>query len=203
MAAQAKPSAALTSPGYLIPFITVTALFFVFGFITNLNMALVPHLKKIFTLPYAWAMLAESAFFLAYFVFSSPTSKLIETIGYKKTMVVSLFIQVVGCLLFIPAAKMVSFPLFLTAVFVVGAGVTALQTAVNPYVSILGPEQSAPVRLTLAQAFNSVGTTIAPIVAGAFILTDPAKVATKAAIADTVRVPYILIAIALLALGVV
>ncbi|MGA8780927.1 MAG: MFS transporter, partial [Terracidiphilus sp.] len=113
-------STALTSPGFVIPFITVTALFFVFGFITNLNMALVPHLKRLFTLPYGLAMLAESAFFLAYFVFSSPTSKLIEMIGYKRTMVVSLFIQVVGCLLFVPAAKMVSFPLFLTAVFVVG-----------------------------------------------------------------------------------
>ena len=120
-------STGLTSAGYVVPFITVTALFFIFGFITNLNMALVPHLRSIFDLPYAWAMLAESAFFLAYFVFSSPTSRLIETIGYKKTMVVSLFIQVLGCLMFVPAAKMVSFPLFLTAVFVVGAGVTALQ----------------------------------------------------------------------------
>ena len=90
-------------------------------------------------------MLAESAFFLAYFVFSSPTSKLIEMIGYKRTMVVSLFIQVVGCLLFVPAAKLVSFPLFLAAVFIVGAGVTALQTSANPYVAILGPEHSAPV----------------------------------------------------------
>jgi FHS family L-fucose permease-like MFS transporter len=152
MAAESKQSAALTSPGYLIPFITVTALFFIFGFITNLNMALVPHLKAIFTLPYAWAMLAESAFFLAYLVFSSPTSKLIETIGYKRTMVVSLFIQVIGCLLFVPAAKMVSFPLFLTAVFIVGAGVTALQTSANPYVSILGPEGSSSIRLNLAQA---------------------------------------------------
>src|SRR5271157_681205 len=148
MAAQSKQSAALTSPGYLLPFITVTALFFIFGFITNLNMALVPHLRSIFDLPYAWAMLAESAFFLAYLVFSAPTSKLIETIGYKRTMVVSLFIQVIGCLLFVPAARLVSFPLFLTAVFVVGAGVTALQTSANPYVSILGPEHSAPVRLT-------------------------------------------------------
>jgi FHS family L-fucose permease-like MFS transporter len=201
MSAQQKQSAALTSPGYLVPFITVTALFFIFGFITNLNMALVPHLRAIFTLPYAWAMLAESAFFLAYFVFASPTSKLIEAIGYKRTMVVSLFIQVVGCLLFVPAAKMVSFPLFLTAVFVVGAGVTALQTSANPYVSILGPEHSAPVRLTLAQALNSLGGTIAPIVAGAYILTDPAKTATQAAVADTVRVPYLLIAGALLLLG--
>jgi len=201
MAAQQKQSAALTSPGYLIPFITVTALFFIFGFITNLNMALVPHLRSIFDLPYAWAMLAESAFFLAYFVFASPTSKLIESIGYKKTMVVSLFIQVVGCLMFVPAAKMVSFPLFLTAVFVVGAGVTALQTSANPYVSILGPEHSAPIRLTLAQAFNSIGGTIAPLVAGAYILTDPAKLASKASVADTVRLPYIFIAAGLLILG--
>jgi FHS family L-fucose permease-like MFS transporter len=184
------------------PFITVAILFLIFGFITNLNMALVPHLRNIFTLPYAWAMLAESAFFLAYFVFSSPTSMLIQSIGYKKTMVVSLFIQVVGCLLFVPAAKMVSFPLFLTAVFVVGAGVTALQTAANPYVAILGPEHSAPVRLTLAQALNSLGGTLAPIVAGAYILTDPAHMQSQAEVANTVRGPYMAIAAGLLILGV-
>ena len=201
MATRSTPAAASTTPNYTGPFITVAVLFFIFGFITNLNMALVPHLRSIFDLPYAWAMLAESAFFLAYFVFSSPTSKLIESIGYKRTMVVSLFIQVVGCLLFVPAAKMVSFPLFLTAVFIVGAGVTALQTAANPYVAILGPEHSAPVRLTLAQALNSVGGTIAPLVAGAYILTDPASTATKAAVANTVRGPYIAIAAGLLILG--
>jgi FHS family L-fucose permease-like MFS transporter len=185
------------------PFITVAILFFIFGFITNLNMALVPHLRSIFDLPYAWAMLAESAFFLAYFVFASPTSKLIESIGYKKTMVVSLFIQVVGCLMFVPAAKLVSFPLFLTAVFVVGAGVTALQTAANPYVAILGPEHSAPARLTLAQALNSLGGTLAPLVAGAYILTDPESTATKAAVANTVRGPYLAIAGGLLILGII
>jgi FHS family L-fucose permease-like MFS transporter len=164
-------------------------------------MALVPHLRSIFDLPYGLAMLAESAFFLAYFVFSSPTSKLIEIIGYKRTMVVSLFIQVVGCLLFVPAAKLVSFPLFLTAVFVVGAGITGLQTSANPYVSILGPEHSAPIRLTLAQALNSLGGTLAPLVAGALILTDPGSHETPASIADTVRGPYIAIAAALLVLG--
>ena len=201
MATRSTPVEASGTPSYLGPFLTVTVLFFIFGFITNLNMALVPHLRSIFDLPYGWAMLAESAFFLAYFVFSSPSSKLIETIGYKKTMVVSLFIQVIGCLLFVPAAKSVSFPLFLTAVFVVGAGVTALQTSVNPYVAILGPEHSAPVRLTLAQALNSLGGSIAPLIAGAYILTDPAKVSTKAAIADTVRGPYIAIAGGLLILG--
>jgi FHS family L-fucose permease-like MFS transporter len=202
MAAQSTSTAAPSTPSYLGPFITVAALFFIFGFITNLNMALVPHLRSIFDLPYAWAMLAESAFFLAYFVFSSPTSRLIESIGYKRTMVVSLFIQVVGCLMFVPAAKMVSFPLFLTAVFVVGAGVTALQTAANPYVAILGPEHSAPVRLTLAQALNSLGGAIAPLIAGHYILTDPAKLTSKAAIADTVRMPYLLIAAGLLILGI-
>ena len=195
----AAPTA--TSPSYTGPFITVTALFFIFGFITNLNMALVPHLRSIFNLEYAWAMLAESAFFLAYFVFSSPTSRLIESIGYKRTMVVSLFIQVVGCVMFVPAAKLVSFPLFLIAVFVVGAGVTALQTAANPYVAILGPEHSAPVRLTLAQALNSLGGTIAPIIAGHFILRDAAATASKAEIAGTVLLPYLAIAGGLLILG--
>lgn len=201
MPPQRKSSTALTSPGYLAPFITVTTLYFIFGFITTLNMALVPHLRSIFNLDYSWAMLAESAFFLAYFIFSSPSSKLIEWIGYKRTMVLSLFIQVVGCLLFIPAARLVNFPLFLTAVFVVGAGVTALQTSANPYVVILGPEHSAPVRLTLAQAFNSIGAALAPIIAGAFILTDPAKLASKESIANTVRAPYIALAAGLLVLG--
>src|SRR5580698_4200316 len=201
MAENTKSSAPLTSPGYFLPFITVTALFLTFGFITTLNMSLVPHLRLIFNVGYKAAMLAESAFFLAYFVFSAPTSKLIENIGYKKTMVVSLFIQVVGCLLFIPAAKLVSFPLFLTAVFVVGAGVTALQTSANPYVSILGPEGSSSIRLNLAQAFNSIGGAIAPFVAGAYILNDLGPNASQMQVADTVRVPYILIAAALLLLG--
>ncbi len=201
MATRSTPPAVSGAPSYIGPFITVTALFFIFGFITTLNMALVPHLRSIFSLDYAWAMLADSAFFLAYFVFSVPTARLIEAIGYKQTMVVSLFIQVVGCLLFIPAARLVSFPLFLSAVFIVGAGVTALQTSANPYVTILGPEHSAPARLTLAQAFNSIGAAIAPIVAGAFILTDPSKVISKAQIAATVRIPYMLIAGGLLLLG--
>lgn len=203
MATRSTPPPATGAPNYTGPFITVAILFFIFGFITNLNMALVPHLKSIFDLPYGWAMLVNSAFFLAYFVFSSPTAKLIQSIGYKKTMVVSLFIQVVGCLMFVPAAKMVSFPLFLSAIFVVGAGVTALQTAANPYVAILGPEHSAPVRLTLAQALNSLGGTIAPLIAGAYILTDTADLSSKAAVANTVRGPYLAIAGGLLILGVI
>jgi MFS transporter, FHS family, L-fucose permease len=202
MASQSASASAQSAPSYTGPFITVTALFFIFGFITTLNMALVPHLRSIFKLDYAWAMLADSAFFLAYFVFSAPSSKLIEIIGYKRTMVVSLFVQVVGALLFVPAAALINFPLFLAAVFIVGAGITALQTAANPYVTILGPERSAPARLTLAQAFNSIGAALAPLVAGAFILTDQAKLISKASIANTVKVPYMFIAAGLLLLGV-
>jgi len=201
MAHRSTQFAAGQTPNYTGPFITVAALFFIFGFITTLNMALVPHLRSVFDLDYAWAMLADSAFFLAYFVFSAPTSKLIEIVGYKRTMVVSLFVQVIGCLSFVLAAKLISFPLFLSAIFVVGAGVTALQTAANPYVTILGPERSAPARLTLAQAFNSIGASIAPVVAGAFILIDGSKHSTRVQIAATVRVPYLFIAVGLLLLG--
>jgi len=217
MAADSKHSGALTSPGYFVPFLAVAVLFFMFGFITNLNMGLVPDLKKIFEIQKLenWqAMLANGAFFTAYFVFSAPAGRLIEAIGYKRTMVVSLFIQVLGALLFLPAAQAVSFPLFLTAIFVVGAGVSTLQTAANPYVSILGPEDTAPIRLNLAQALNSLGGTIAPWIAGTFILTatvlDPAVVASESAaaqhayqmsIANTVRMPYLIIAFGLVLLG--
>jgi FHS family L-fucose permease-like MFS transporter len=200
MATQSKPAAS-SAPNYLMPFITITVLFCIFGFITCLNNALVPQMKSIFDLSYGKAMLTTSAFFLAYLIFSIPSSKLIEVIGYKRTIVISLFVQVVGAILFIPAAKMVSFPLFLTAIFVLAAGVTALQTAANPYVSILGPEHSAPARLTLAQAFNALGQAAGPLVVGWFILTDPAKVATKAAIAQTVQAPFMAIAGGLLLLG--
>ena len=203
MAKQSTTPAASSAPKYLGPFITLTFLFCIFGFITALNNALVPHLKKIFDLPYGLAMLTTSAFFLAYLIFSMPSSWLIEKIGYKRTIVVSLFVQVVGALLFIPAANQVSLPLFLTAIFVLAAGVTALQTAANPYVSILGPEHTAPIRLTLAQAFNSLGMAAGPAVVGWFILTDPDKVATKAAIAHTVQAPFIAIAGGLLLLGLV
>ena len=216
MATRSTPAAAATTPNYTGPFITVTALYFIFGFITNLNMQLVPHLRSVFDLPWFQAALANGAFFTAYFVVSSPTSKLIESIGYKRTMVVSLVVQVAGALLFLPAASIPNFWLFLTAVFVVGSGVAMLQTSANPYVSALGPESSAPVRQNLAQAFNSIGGMIAPLVAGALILKhkvvlDAATLATKSAqeqlaykisIASTVRMPYLAIAAALVLLGI-
>ena len=201
MATRSTPPAEAGAPNYIVPFITVTILFGIFGFLTNLNSNLMPHLKKIFDLSYGPAMLAATAWFFAYLIFSVPSSKLIEAVGYKRTMVISLFIMVVGALLFIPAANLVSFPLFLSAIFVLATGVCALQTSANPYVSILGPERSAPARLTLAQAFNSLGAAAAPLVVGHFILTDPSKIASKASIAHTVQGPYIAIAGTLLVLG--
>jgi FHS family L-fucose permease-like MFS transporter len=216
MATRSTPPATTGTPNYTGPFITVTILYFIFGFITNLNMQLVPHLKSVFSLPWLQAALANGAFFTAYFVVSSPTSRLIEAIGYKKTMVVSLFVQVAGALLFLPAASLPNFWLFLTAVFIVGSGVAMLQTSANPYVSALGPEKSAPVRQNLAQAFNSIGGMLAPVVASALILKhkvvlDAAQLAAKTAqerldyqisIASTVRMPYLAIAAALILLGI-
>jgi MFS transporter, FHS family, L-fucose permease len=216
MATRSTPPPASTTPNYVGPFITVTILYFIFGFITNLNMQLVPHLRSVFDLPWLQAALANGAFFTAYFVVSSPTSKLIESIGYKKTIVVSLFVQVAGALLFLPAASLPNFWLFLTAVFIVGSGVAMLQTSANPYVSALGPEHSAPIRQNLAQAFNSIGGMLAPVVASALILKhkvvlDAATLAQKSvqeqlaykvSIASTVRMPYLAIAGALVLLGI-
>jgi FHS family L-fucose permease-like MFS transporter len=189
MATRSAPPAAAGSPKYIVPFIIVTALFGIFGFLTNLNSNLSKELEDIFKLNHAWSNLVTSSWFFAYLVFSVPSAKLIEKVGYKRTMVISLFIMVAGALLFIPAAGMVSFPVFLTASFVLATGVCALQTSANPYVSILGPEHSAPARLTLAQAFNSLGSAMAPLVVGTFILTDMSKVTDQAAIAHTVRGP--------------
>jgi len=202
MATRSTPPESTGAPSYLGPFLTVAILFGIFGFLTNLNSNLMPQLKSIFNLTYGPAMAATVAWFFAYLVFSVPSARLIEVVGYKRTMVISLFVMMFGALLFVPAARMVSFPLFMTAIFVLAAGVTALQTSANPYVSILGPEHSAPARLTLAQAFNSLGAALAPLVVVHFILTDPSKTASKAVIAQTVQGPYVAIAIALFVLGV-
>src|SRR5207253_5378971 len=125
----------------------VTTLFFMWGFVTVLNDVLVPHLKSIFDLNYTKVMLIQFAFFSAYFLFSIPSAKVIDWIGYKKTMVVGLFTMGLGALLFIPAATVPSYPLFLGALMVLAAGITALQVAANPYVAVLGPAETASSRL--------------------------------------------------------
>jgi MFS transporter, FHS family, L-fucose permease len=192
----------------------VTALFFMWGFVTVLNDILVPHLKSIFDLTYTKVMLIQFAFFSAYFIFSIPSAKLIDSIGYKRTMVVGLLTMGVGALLFIPAASAPSYPLFLTALMILAAGITALQVAANPYVAVLGPPETASSRLNLTQAFNSLGTTIGPYLGGLFILSAaPQSMAVvrqmgAAALqsyrvheASSVKVPYLFIGLLLIVLA--
>ncbi|HUJ31956.1 MAG TPA: sugar MFS transporter [Candidatus Acidoferrum sp.] len=194
----------------------VTTLFFMWGFLTVLNDILIPHLKSIFTLNYAEVMLIQFSFFSAYFVFAFPSGKLIEWAGYKKAMVAGLFTMGAGALLFIPAASVPSFPLFLTALIVLAAGMTILQVSANPYVAVLGPPETASSRLNLAQAFNSLGTTIGPKVGGLLILAsaplaadvlarmDPQSLhAYRLEQASSVKVPYLFFALTLIVLGIV
>jgi FHS family L-fucose permease-like MFS transporter len=148
----------------------VSTLFFAWGFLTVLNDILIPHLKNIFDLNYAEVMLVQFAFFSSYFVFSMPSGKLIEWTGYKRAMVAGLLTMAAGALLFVPAASIPSFPVFLTALIVLAAGMTILQTSANPYVAILGPPQTASSRLNLTQGFNSLGTFLAPMFGSWLIL---------------------------------
>ena len=211
-------SASDTGINYRAPLAMVTTLFFMWGFLTCLNDILVPHLKAIFDLNYAEVMLVQFCFFSAYFVFSIPSGKIIERVGYKATMVGGLFTMGLGALLFIPAASVPSFPLFLAALIILAAGITALQVSANPYVAVLGPARTASSRLNLTQAFNSLGTTVAPYLGGLLILgataapktadelrAMPAEVlhAYRLQEASSVKLPYLIIAVALIALGIV
>lgn len=193
----------------------VTSLFFMWGFLTCLNDILIPHLRAIFDLNYAQGMLVQLAFFLSYAVFALPAGRVVEWIGYKQTMVVGLLTMGVGALGFIPAANAPSFGLFLAAEVVLAAGITVLQVSANPFVSVLGPERTASSRLNLTQAFNSLGTTIAPYIGGLLILSgatvktaqemqamSPADLHTyRLGEAASVKMPYLVIAIALVALA--
>jgi FHS family L-fucose permease-like MFS transporter len=185
------------------------------GFLTCLNDILIPHLKSIFELSYAKAMLIQFAFFSAYFLFSVPWSRIVNTIGYKTTMVVGLLTMAVGAFLFVPAASVVSYPLFLTALLILATGITGLQVSANPYVDLLGKPETASSRLDLTQAFNSLGTTIAPKIGGLLILssaplgieqlhklTPQALHVYRVQQAASVKMPYTAIGIALLLLAV-
>ncbi len=153
----------------------LTSLFFIWGFITCLNDILIPHLKAVFTLNYAQAMLIQFCFFAAYFLVSVPSGYLVDKIGYKRGIIIGLAIAGTGCLLFYPAAALRLYPLFLAAVFVLATGITLLQVAANPYVTLLGKPETASSRLTMTQAFNSLGTTLAPYFGAFFILTTAVK----------------------------
>ena len=201
---------------YLGSLTILTSLFFIWGFITCLNDILIPHLKAVFTLNYAEAMLIQFCFFTAYFVVSIPSGYLVEKIDYKGGIIAGLAVAGIGCLLFYPAASSHSYPLFLGAFFVLASGITLLQVAANPYVTILGDPKTASSRLTMTQAFNSLGTTIAPYLGALFILaiavktTDEIKLlnadelsAYQAAQAAAVQTPYLLLAAVLFFIAVV
>jgi FHS family L-fucose permease-like MFS transporter len=192
------------------------ALFFMVGFLTCLNDIIIPHLKSIFELSYGEAMLVQFAFFSSYFLFSYPGGKLVDVIGYKRAMVGGLIIMGVGALGFVPAATIASFGIFLVALVILAAGMTTVQVAANPYVTIVGPPATASSRLNLAQAFNSVGTFIAPFLGAMFILKvarplaperlhsmpEAAQQLYRATEASSVRLPYIGMAIVLFCLAV-
>ena len=190
-------------------FVAVTSLFFMWGFITVLVDALIPRLKDVFELTFLQAGLVQFAWFAAYGLLSIPGGNLISKIGYQRGILVGLATAGLGCLLFYPAAATRLYPLFLLALFVVAGGITVLQVAANPYISVLGPEASASARLNLSQAFNSFGTTIAPVVAASFLLGD--QILSGEAIdalaeaerqsyfvaeAAAVQVPFVLLALA-------
>lgn len=204
-----------TGQGYGAPLATVTTLFFMWGFLTCLNDILVPHLKSIFDLNYAQVMLIQFAFFGAYFLFSIPSAKIIDWIGYQRSMVVGLLTMGLGAFLFVPAASVPSFPLFLCALIVLAAGITCLQVAANPYVTVLGKPETASSRLNLTQAFNSLGTFLAPFFGALFILSAAPKTidqiralapdalqAYRLHEAATVKTPYVGLGIALVVLAI-
>jgi FHS family L-fucose permease-like MFS transporter len=192
---------------YTFALSVLTFLFFIWGFITCLNDILIPHLKNVFDLTNFQASLIQFCFFFAYFVVSIPAGFLVKKVGYQRGAVIGLVIAAVGCLMFYPASQQQVYAMFLLALFVLASGITILQVSANPYVTALGRKETASSRLTWTQAFNSLGTTIAPYFGGLLILSAAtAEVGTaeyKAQEAAAVQGPYLLLAGALVLLAVV
>jgi FHS family L-fucose permease-like MFS transporter len=220
MAIQAAPDAPLAGGGLektnVSALAIVTTLFFMWGFLTCLNDILVPHLKELFDLNYAGVMLIQFAFFMSYFVFAFPSGKVIEWIGYKRSMVLGLLTMGAGALLFLPAANLPSYPAFLTALIVLAAGMTILQVSANPYVAVLGPARTASSRLNLTQAFNAAATMLAPlfggvlILGGAFLSADQKRLLSPVQLhayrlqqASSVKLPYLGLGLTLILLAAV
>jgi FHS family L-fucose permease-like MFS transporter len=202
----ASQTASSNGANYRGSFAIMTSLFFMWGFMTVFNDILIPRFKEAFTLDYYHAMLVQFAFFgayfigsLIYFIISATTGDPIAKIGYKNGVVIGLLISATGSGLFLPAANAPSYPMFLAALFIVGLGFAMLQIAANPYVTILGPEKTASSRLNLAQGFNSIGTTIGPLIGGYLIFQYFAR--TGAHGAESVKMPYLAFCIIFLALA--
>ncbi|AVR97082.1 glucose/galactose MFS transporter [Pseudoduganella armeniaca] len=213
----ASPSSAtiahpVAASSYKSAMALLASLFFIWGFITVINNTLLPHLRSVFELSYTQTTLIESVWFIAYFVASIPSARLIERVGYKKSMVIGLVMMAVGALGMIPAARLPSYGVTLCALFVIACGITLLQVAANPYVAVVGPADTASSRLNLVQAFNSLGATLAPLFGGYLILgrstggtANAEQVLTQAerlADAQAVQLPYLIVAVVLVLLAV-
>jgi FHS family L-fucose permease-like MFS transporter len=191
----------------------LSSLFFIWGFITVINNTLLPHLKSVFDLNYFQTTLIESVWFVAYFVASLPAAKLIERVGYRRSLIIGLLIMAVGALAMIPAARLPSYGITLAALFVIAGGITLLQVAANPYVAVVGPPQTAPSRLNFVQAFNSLGTTLAPLFGGYLILGRSTSgtaregatltLAQRLDDAHAVQLPYLIVAAVLIILAII
>ena len=171
--------------------VVLTTLFFMMGFITCMNDILIPHLKDIFDLTYVQAMLIQFCFFTAYAIMSIPMGYLVGKIGYKNGVISGFVLTAIGCLLFYPAAGSHSYATFLGALFILASGVTLLQVAGNPYVTLLSKTGKESATLTLVQAFNSLGTTIAPQIGAFLILADATQTVSKAEQISSVQIPYL------------
>jgi len=204
----------LVGKNHLNSLIILTILFFMWGLLTSLNDVLIPHLKSIYTLTYVQAMLVQFCFFGAYFVVSVPAGTLIKKIGYQNGVVVGLLVAAFGCALFYPAS-LTNYGVFLFAFFVLASGITMLQVAANPYVTVLGNPETASSRLTLTQAFNSLGTTVAPLIGGILILSagvlthaeflslpEAEQIRYRAGEAAAVQGPYLVLAVVLLVMAI-
>ncbi|KZN33606.1 sugar MFS transporter [Pseudoalteromonas luteoviolacea] len=188
---------------FFFPLAAMTTLFFLWGFITVFNDVLIPRLKSVFDLNYTEAMLIQFCFFIAYFVVSLPAGSLVKRFGYQKGIIIGLIVAACGCLLFYPAVIVHQYWIFLTALFVMASGIVILQVSANPYVAALGTSKTASSRLNLAQALNSLGTTLGPIAGGMLLFGAGGAMAVEAASADSVKVPYLVIAGVLVAIAVV
>jgi len=205
-----KPPA---QPRYRFAFAMITTLFFLWGFVHNLDPILIPHLKRSFSLSVLQSSLVDSAVFIAYFVMALPAGLLIRRTGYKNTIVTGLLLFAIGSFLFIPAANTGRYAFFLAALFIIACGLTTLETAANPYAALLGPPERAAWRLNLAQSFNGLAVTLAPIIGARVILVQGASDAqlqampqaarqlALAAEASSVKAPYLVLGIAILVVG--
>lgn len=200
---------------FLLPFIMITSLFFLWGFVHNLDPILIPHLKKSFSLSTLQASLVDSSVFIAYFIMALPAGYLMKKYGYKTGIIIGLLLFALGSFLFIPAANTQQYFFFLIALFIIACGLTILETAANPYASLLGPPETATFRLNFAQTFNGLAATLAPTIGARIILIEgnsdealaamsaPARQIALASEASSVKTPYLILGCIILVIAVI